>query len=447
MEFSTKTTKRMLLATAAGLLLGTTLGFAVKAKAADLGGDCCTDLEERVAALEATSLTHGTRKMTLQISGWVNAGGLYWEDHGVGTDQRDVTFHDRNSGFAVVNTDTAQTRFVLTGENRVSEGFSTGFSIGVRPWGDKLGSISQIDTDPSQDNIDVRDTYVFLDFKRIGKFLIGQQVSAADAAFYQDQGGSSTWISNINPGAWNNSFYLRDSYGNLSTVQWGNVLGEMSDSQAPRLAYYSRDINGFQAAASAGDNTWALALYYAHKYGTVSVSAGVGYDVSAGAAALGSQAVGTGLIDDYNSRLAKLGASASVYESRSGLYGTVGYSRVSAAIEGRNDATNLYGKLGWRRNVTTWGETNLFGEADRSTQELANGINANMMGVGLTQDIDATNSVLYVGYRHSNLENGITGATLVATSNQTTCGCSLDSAGPVQRQSFDAVLGGMVVQF
>ena len=44
----------------AGLLLS--VG---SAQAADLGGNCCADLEERVAELEATTVRKGNRRVTL----------------------------------------------------------------------------------------------------------------------------------------------------------------------------------------------------------------------------------------------------------------------------------------------------------------------------------------------------------------------------------------------
>src|SRR5689334_5107509 len=47
------------------------------AHAADLGGTCCSDLEERVAELEATTAKKGNRKVSLTISGQVDAG-LSW---------------------------------------------------------------------------------------------------------------------------------------------------------------------------------------------------------------------------------------------------------------------------------------------------------------------------------------------------------------------------------
>ena len=54
---------------AAGLLVG---GLSVgSASAADLGGNCCAHLEERIAELEAMTARKSNRKVTLTISGWV----------------------------------------------------------------------------------------------------------------------------------------------------------------------------------------------------------------------------------------------------------------------------------------------------------------------------------------------------------------------------------------
>ena len=52
---------------AAGLFMG-----GVAAQAADLGGNCCADLEERVAELEATTARKGNRKVSLEVSGHVH---------------------------------------------------------------------------------------------------------------------------------------------------------------------------------------------------------------------------------------------------------------------------------------------------------------------------------------------------------------------------------------
>ncbi len=53
------------------LLAGVGFG-AMPVAAADLGGDCCADLEERIAELEATTARKGNRKVKLEVSGHVN---------------------------------------------------------------------------------------------------------------------------------------------------------------------------------------------------------------------------------------------------------------------------------------------------------------------------------------------------------------------------------------
>ena len=63
---------------AAGLLVG---GLSVgSASAADLGGNCCADLEERIAELEATTARKGNRKVSLTVSGWVAEQVMWWDD-------------------------------------------------------------------------------------------------------------------------------------------------------------------------------------------------------------------------------------------------------------------------------------------------------------------------------------------------------------------------------
>src|SRR4029434_10058131 len=73
-----KSASRWALVAAAGVIVG---GVAMpSAKAADLGGDCCADLEERVAELEATTARKGNRKVSLTITGSVNRSVLWWDD-------------------------------------------------------------------------------------------------------------------------------------------------------------------------------------------------------------------------------------------------------------------------------------------------------------------------------------------------------------------------------
>ena len=103
---------RLALLAASGVLV---MGTAT-AQAADLGGNCCADLEERVAELEATTARKGNRKVSLTISGWVNEAVFAWDD-GV----------ERN---AYVGTNSLeQDRIKFAGEAKIVDGWSAGYVI------------------------------------------------------------------------------------------------------------------------------------------------------------------------------------------------------------------------------------------------------------------------------------------------------------------------------
>ena len=79
------------------------------AKAADkAGGDCCADLEERVAELEATVARKGNRKVTLYITGQVSKA-ILWTD-GLGDD------FPAEGKPRVIDNGNSGTRITMTGE-------------------------------------------------------------------------------------------------------------------------------------------------------------------------------------------------------------------------------------------------------------------------------------------------------------------------------------------
>ena len=108
----TKTSSRIAIAAALGMTLG---GFAMSAspaKAADLGGDCCADLEERVAELEATTVRKGNKKVSVTLSGWVVKLGSWWDD-------------GHESNFYVGDKDTTlSSHFQISGSAQISPGWS-----------------------------------------------------------------------------------------------------------------------------------------------------------------------------------------------------------------------------------------------------------------------------------------------------------------------------------
>src|SRR5262245_29889931 len=100
------------IAAALGLFLG-----ASRVRAADLGGNCCADLEERVAELEATTARKGNRKMSLTITGQVHRVVLWWDDG-----------HQSRAYYGLDSTNSSS-RFSLLGSAKVNAAVSMGFEI------------------------------------------------------------------------------------------------------------------------------------------------------------------------------------------------------------------------------------------------------------------------------------------------------------------------------
>src|SRR5215831_12369232 len=129
-----KSSSRLALMAAAGLFAG---GVAMpSAKAADLGGDCCADLEERVAELEATTARKGNRKMSLTITGQVD---------------RIVTWYDDSKSsrtyYGLDNTNSSS-RFIFNGAAKVTPKVSMGFEIMIEiEAGGTSSKVNQFDED------------------------------------------------------------------------------------------------------------------------------------------------------------------------------------------------------------------------------------------------------------------------------------------------------------
>ncbi len=126
-----KAASRFTIAAAFGLVLGMS-----SAQAADLGGNCCADLEERIADLEATTARKGNRKMSLTITGQVHRMVLWWDDG-----------HLNDTYYGIDNTNSSS-RFSFTGTAKVTPNVSMGFDITIEiEAGGTSSKLSQFDED------------------------------------------------------------------------------------------------------------------------------------------------------------------------------------------------------------------------------------------------------------------------------------------------------------
>jgi hypothetical protein len=275
---------RTALIAAAGLLLG---GVAMpSAKAADLGGNCCADLEERVAELEATTARKGNRKMSVTITGQVHKVVLWWDDGQMSKTSYGID--NRNSS----------TRFSILGEAKVTPHVKMGFELMFDTTGENTSGVTQFDpngrvtgtwfgsnlrTGLDGASIDaptlMRRSIFWIEDDKLGRVSVGHY-EMAGAITTIDLGGISAGAS-ASLGLVNTSIFLRGKAGQFYDVQWINVA-EVGYNQ-PRqdeVRYDSPTWNGFIYTASISDDgsNWGTMLRYANEFNGYRLAAGIGYE-------------------------------------------------------------------------------------------------------------------------------------------------------------------------
>jgi hypothetical protein len=383
------------------------------AKAADLGGDCCADLEERVAELEATTARKGNRKVSLTISGQVTTAVMAW-DNG-----------DRSDVYIVDPPVAGGTLFNLNGSAKISPTLSAGFHIQI---GLDAGARSHQVTELDDDGGAAGDTTMvmtlanwYLDHKSLGRVTVGRINTATAGITGIDLGGTGA-IANVNIGYWNRSF---SAGGTGGAIKWnmlmgGNSLNGSTLSRANAISYTSPTFGGFSVSAAWGENDiWDAAVRYAGEFAGFRFAAGVGY--AHNIAGLGEHTEDTGATTAFGLRPNQWKGSASLLHVASGLY-------IQGAIVNQdNDTgfkdTNLYYVQGGiAKNWTGLGNTVVYGEWSRVTDPLAavgtgsfantfnvlvGGFDTDVWGVGIVQHIDAAAMEVFLSYRNYSSEFGV----------------------------------------
>jgi Gram-negative porin len=260
---------------AAGLLAG---GMSVNANAADLGGNCCADLEERIAELEATTARKGNRKVSLTISGWVSQQVSVWDD-GVET----------NAYVSDIGS-TLNSNFKLTGGAKIAAGVSAGYVLHVEVVGNENLGLTQ-NADTVGRGLAVIQSFWFIKSDTLGKLSVGTQSSAYDnVAVLADGSGSLIFANYIMYDI--NAFNLRrggvlqaglnwGSFASCQSFNGGDALGLSADCDGVpnnNVRYDTPTFAGFSASASWGeDDVWGVAGRYAGEFSGIKVALAAGY--------------------------------------------------------------------------------------------------------------------------------------------------------------------------
>lgn len=149
------------------LLIVLVISFSPSAKAADLGGNCCADLEERIAELEGTVVRKGNRKVSVKIEGQINKAVAGYK---IGDEQDAKVIENSASESYLKVSVTANIRF----------GWDAGavLEIGQGKTGLKVDMLSGLSL-ATDNNVYTRQSYVFLATPG-GKVSIGLQSMATD---------------------------------------------------------------------------------------------------------------------------------------------------------------------------------------------------------------------------------------------------------------------------
>jgi predicted porin len=248
------------------------------AKAADLGGDCCADLEERVAELEATTARKGNKKVSVQIYGKVNWAELFWND-------------GAETGTYSVNNYMESTRFGFKGAAKITPDWSAGFRIEAEVREAASQALNQFNDNNANDSagpLKVRWSHIYLNSKTWGEARLGltatpkYDVTKDTLEYISTEPGEGGGLSDtiVADFRMNDSFLLREKGFNNAeglaganggrALTWSNIArcyssGDQFNCSTRRngVSYWTPTWEGFSGSVGYfEDRDWGGALRY-----------------------------------------------------------------------------------------------------------------------------------------------------------------------------------------
>jgi hypothetical protein len=408
----------ILSAASAAAMLAAGFGF-TPAYAADLGGNCCADLEERVAELEATSARKGNRRVSLTISGQVTTAVMGWDDG------------DRSDAYIVENVEGAGSYFKFNGNAKINPNLTAGFDITIAlDTGGRSHQVTSADDDGSSTtsgslanraaggfDSDIVLTLAnwYLDHKQLGRITVGRINTASAGAQTVDLGGAGV-IANSQVGYWQRSFTAVGSNFTWANLEGGNTVNGGSLSRANAIRYDTPTIGGFSLAVAAGEqNEWDAAIRYAGEFSGFRLAAALAYESNVGGLGDFTEDVTDSLGNSGGSsaggaKPTQWNGSASIMHVATGLYLTGAYVNQDWDTSGADNTTMWYVQGGIAKNWTGLGNTTLYGEYEKVNDAIADGklgstftggptADTTVWGLGVVQAIDAASMDLFLAYR------------------------------------------------
>ncbi|MEZ5850311.1 MAG: porin [Hyphomicrobiaceae bacterium] len=397
-------------ASAVAILAAAGLFSASPAKAADLGGDCCADLEERVAELEATTVRKGNRKVSVTVSGHVGHNIMWWDD-GV---RSDTYIGDGGNIYS---------RFRFVGTAKVSPSVTAGFLYEFGINGNAIGGMNQTTGGDDLGGASaplLRDSTVWLQHKQLGRVKLGHGSTATDNLVLIDLGGMGS-AATPDIGLYVGGMFISAGgvYPPTATgngINWASrILGAGVESwdtaRRNHILYQSPTLAGFTLqAAVAEDNFWDVAVRYAGEFGGFRIAAGIGYSeetelnkgtatVNPGVALLQPSTLdGVNCLSSCNEKETQVKGSASILHVPTGLFATFAAGQRDREVA-NTDGNFWYASGGISQNFFGYGKSVLFGEYSEH-EALASVGKVTHWGLGVTQYIDAADMHVFLTYKN-----------------------------------------------
>lgn len=417
-----------LIGVAAAIAGGTIAGGGTPAAAADLGGNCCTDLGERIGELEATAARKGNRNVSLTVSGWVNEAVFWWDD---GSD----------SNVYVGTNFVEQSRFRFAGEAKINADWSAGYILEIGVNGSPSNQWNQFtdgstSANPANGNgvPIVRKSAWYLKNKALGQLAVGQTGTAtyhllddADPLLTRnvnDAEGAAIYLS---------QFRLKSAGSLVGTLRWTDALRGFNNStpgdsgRRNVVRYDSPSFAGLTGSAAWGeDDLWDVALTYKADLGDFSVLARAGFGVSndpgtqlgtapstyvvGGSPCISGSSVASSL-PGFECRWG--GAGGTIQHKPTGLflYGGWGKQTIDTANPATSvalvepDSTTWFIQPGIETKWFALGKTNIFGEYrhDDAGSNPGKTVRSSIdfWQAGIIQNIEAADTSLYVVFEHA----------------------------------------------
>lgn len=332
--------------------------------------------DERV--LGPREMQSGMDQVSLTISGQVNRGILVTDDG----DETDVFF---------VDNDNSSTRIRLIGDARFNEDISVGSVIEVQFESNSTADVSQDDQrNVGANNFTERKLEVFADSKTYGRLWLGQGDTASNGSSEVDLSGTGVvGYSGIADFAGGIQF---QEDGDLSGVTIGDTFSNLDGlSRDDRIRYDTPIVSGAKVSASAiADDRWDVALRYARElFGAHEFETAIAYaDVD----------------DDFD----QVSGSVSLLlgDIIPGANVTVAAGNRDFDEGGRNDASFVYGKLGYLFSPFSIGETALAVDYYYGEDIDADGDESTSIGLVAVQNVDRIGTEVYAGIRNYDLDRG-----------------------------------------